>query len=322
METRFRRYQKIGCGFVFLFFICIIIGWNGKLSERISGLSIDSQSRHLTAGILARLARRDLNVANAKRKLEERSAWLMPAHDEHAAFLALSLRDAPGWLLFSPVFPCDGTFEKQPRVDVQHDGGKWICGLQEEAARATLGGSSPRCIVYSFGSSNDFTFEERVHEIAPHCEIHTFDPTSVAPSPESRAGAFVNFHSDFGLAGGTPDNLFGQGFPVATLHDFMAKLGHKHLTILKIDAEGAEWGVMMKTDWHSVQAAQIALELHPQLGGGPSTVGEAEPYFTRLEASSYFLASIEPVTKTNYGQVEVVFLHKNFLPGEPWPSAQ
>ena len=209
------------------------------------------------------------------------------------AHRALSLKDAPGWVLFFPVLVCDGTFEKQPRVDVQRDGGKWICGLQEEAKRAQQlgdldndGGSA--CIVYSFGSNNDFTFEERVLTIAPHCEVHTFDPTSSAPLPGSLAASFVHFHGEFGLGGALESATPTGAFPFTTLRDIMAKLGHTHLTVLKIDAEGVEWGIMIDTDWASLRAAQVAIKLHPHLGGGPSTVGQAVPYFSRLEKAGFF----------------------------------
>jgi hypothetical protein len=281
------------------------------------------------ASAARRFARDELRgrlIANAHRKLAERAAWLSPQHSEHAQFRSLPLASSPGWYIFSPVLPCDGTFEKEPSSDKRHDGGKWLCGLQEEAAAAAAaapgargGRAHPPCAIYSFGSNNEFSFEERVHALVPHCEVHTFDPTSSPPPVDSPAAQFVQFHADAGLAGVAEAASAVRPFAVQTLAGLQAALGHRTLLVLKIDIEGSEWGVIAKTDWRSVRAAQISFELHPQFGGGPTTVGEAVAYFERLEDSGYYLASLEPVTYTNYGQVEVVFIHRDFVPGEPWP---
>jgi hypothetical protein len=45
-----------------------------------------------------------------------------------------------------------------------------------------------------------FAFEQ-MHKVAPHCSIHTFDPTSQPPSPGSIASNFVNFHGEYDLSG-------------------------------------------------------------------------------------------------------------------------
>jgi len=284
-------------------------------------------SRASAARRFARDQLRTRLIANARRKLAERAAWLSPQHSEHAQFRSLPLASSPGWYLFSPVLPCDGTFEKEPGSDIRHDGGKWLCGLQEEAAAAAAaapgmrgGGTHQSCVIYSFGSNNEFSFEERVHALVPHCEVHTFDPTSSPPPAGSPAAQFVQFHGEAGLAGAAEAASAERSFAVQTLAGLQAALGHRALLVLKIDIEGSEWGVIAKTDWRAVRAAQISFELHPQLGGGPATVGEADTYFERLENSGYYLASIEPVTYTNFGQVEVVFLHRDFVPGEPWPK--
>lgn len=310
--------------------VALLRAWRPTTSENLLG----THNKHAACGVSAANnlsasnfpAATELRarlIANARRKLAERAAWLSPEHSEHAQFRSLPLASSPGWYLFSPVLPCDGTFEKEPGSDVRHDGGKWLCGLQEEAAAAAASSGSrthPPCAIYSFGSNNEFSFEERVHALVPHCEVHTFDPTSSPPPAGSPAAQFVQFHADAGLAGVAEAASSVRTFAVQTLAGLQAALGHRALLVLKIDIEGSEWGVISNTDWRSVRAAQISVELHPHLGGGPATVGEAVAYFERLEESGYYLSSIEPVTYSNFGQVEVVFLHRDFVPGEPWPK--
>lgn len=248
-------------------------------------------------------------VANARRKLSERAAWLSPPHTEWREFAELRLDSSPAWYLFTPVYSCPGTMEKVPSAAVQHDGGKWICGLKEMAE------APMPCVVYSFGSNWDFRFEEHVHAQVPHCAVHTFDPTSGAPSEGSAAASFVHFHSEYGISGSSEPPTAQRPFAVAALKDIMHTLDHTSLDVLKIDVEGSEWSIIAGTDWRSFVAGQLLLELHPQLGGGPVNVSSMQPYFERLEEAGYLLASLEPVTYSNFGQVEVTFVHESWVPG-------
>jgi hypothetical protein len=89
---------------------------------------------------------------------------------------------------------------------------KWLCGLQDVAAvRAGnrddygVGKFYPKsCIVYSMGSSNEFSFEERVREVAPGCEIHTFDPT-VRETGKGKL-AYDSYHYEYGFGGEDSDH--------------------------------------------------------------------------------------------------------------------
>lgn len=249
-------------------------------------------------------------AANARRKHQERAAWLSPPHSEWKEFSSLRLDSSPAWYIFSPVYPCPGTMEKVPGAAEQHDGGKWICGLQEMA------NAPAPCNVYSFGSNNNFMFEDRVHSLVPHCVVHTFDPTSAAPPSEAPTASFLHFHGDYGINGTSGPATVERPFAVASLRDIMRSLNHTFLDVLKIDVEGSEWSVILDTDWSSLQVGQLLIELHPQLGGGPTTAGALEPYFHKLEEAGFFLASIEPVTYTNFGQVEVSFIHEGWIPGK------
>ena len=44
---------------------------------------------------------------------------------------------------------------------------KWLCGLRSLQAP---------CVVYSFGSHNETSFEQGLRRLKPACEVHIFDP--------------------------------------------------------------------------------------------------------------------------------------------------
>ena len=276
---------------------------------------------------------------NARAKLEERAAWLSSEHMEGAAF-----RDMPAskmWSLFQPYWPCVWTLEKQPSVSVRHDGGKWLCGVRE-LGDALRGMPKKKCVVYSFGSENKFHFEKQVRFACPlrdpyllapshafsrlptpshafsqvrshaPCEIHTFDPTVIpAFSPY-----YSHFHS-LGL-GGARAYVPSVG-PVWPLADILAVLRHSELEILKIDVEGSEFSALSAIDWTTLpcRVGQILLEVHPcRAYGRPPCHGvvAVQRMFTQLEAAGFRLFSLEPVSKTDYSQVEVSWIHKNWSP--------
>ena len=112
------------------------------------------------------------------------------------------------------------------------------------------------CLVYSFGSNNDFGFEEAVLRQDARCKIHTFDPTTTrvhgAGSTNSAVRGLslglreaLSVHMGAGLAHfngagdiPTPRNARPQVFPMKTLPALMNELGHHHVDILKIDTSG------------------------------------------------------------------------------------
>ena len=164
-ESVFRRWTGAGAAAIIIVFLILLEQWNTSASPHASSL-------RLSAGVSAPSDSRALAAANAQRKAAERRGWLSVEHNEYKFFENMEFPAA--YVMFSPVLSCPGTFEKVPGSAVQRDGGKWLCGLQE------LNTARP-CIIYSAGSNNDFTFEERINYLAPHCEVHTFDPTSGPP---------------------------------------------------------------------------------------------------------------------------------------------
>ena len=206
-------------------------------------------------------------------------------------------------------WPCLWTLDKQPSVGVRHDGGKWICGMHELGASLR---QRPRpCVIYSFGSENKFHFEAQVGTHA-RCEVHTFDPTVLpAYSPH-----YSHFHS-LGL-GGARAHLSAVG-PLWPLADILTALEHTSLELLKVDVEGAEFDALAAIDWSALpcRIGQLLLEVHPcRAMGAPPCRGvvAVQRMFSRLERAGFRLFSLEPVTKTDYSQVEVSWVHRDWTP--------
>jgi Methyltransferase domain len=154
--------------------------------------------------------------------------------------LALSLNrfqsEKQAYDAFEPTWTCP----IEQRIGAEFgDGGKFICGLDDYFR--TKG-----CLVYSVGSSGDFSFEENIIKKFG-CEVHTFDPTGNSPKWEADATALgVSYHS-WGLSGTegimyNPDTDTNN--PLYTMSQIVQKLGHENrfIDILKIDCEGCEWG--------------------------------------------------------------------------------
>lgn len=138
---------------------------------------------------------------------------------------------------WEPSYSCD----VKARFGSPGEGGKWICDphvlLKEH------------CVVYSVGSNNDFSFEESIHSFNPACEIHTFDPTVKYPTNRP---PYVHFHR-YGV--GKSDRL-----DVKLTKDIMQKLGHKSVSVLKVDCEGCEYDAFEGLKFSNV--GQILVEVH------------------------------------------------------------
>lgn len=111
------------------------------------------------------------------------------------------------------------------RIGNSGDGGKITC--------LDTPSTEKKCLIYSVGSNNDFSFENDIHTIYPNCEIHTFDPTVKFPQNPS----FVHFHQTF-----------------------VKKNGQEDIFILKMDCEGCEYTDL---EYFIHRSNQILLEVHP-----------------------------------------------------------
>eukprot|EP01041_Mallomonas_annulata_P009412 gene9412-19529_t len=151
------------------------------------------------------------------------------------------------------------------------DGGKWVCDPPY---------IRKNCLVYSFGSNGDYSFELGVHA-SIGCEIHVFDPfTKGSPPDNMTTNIFVH---DWGLSSvdTTTPPLEGWGNTtkeLKSLSSIIALLGHtgRAIDILKIDIDGVEFGLLDRPEFwdslissdgrggHYYQIEQLLIELHFQ----------------------------------------------------------
>lgn len=143
-------------------------------------------------------------------------------------------------------------------------------------------------IVYCAGAGRDVSFEKELVALVG-CHVHLFDPSPTGietmEAPENRSDR-ITFHP-IGLAGTSGDLVLDpprdpeegsypsggagkEGSVVVRCDDLatiMGRLGHTHLDLLKMDIEGAEYGVIQQIAERRIPIGQICVELHPYLSG-------------------------------------------------------
>jgi hypothetical protein len=129
---------------------------------------------------------------------------------------------------------------------------KYVCDV------AGLGAARP-CVVYSFGSWDEISFEVGLDTLAPQCEVHVFDPHKIPPTSSQQRYNFTAHN--YGIGVKDTNNM-------RTLRTIMQDLGHIHIDIFKIDIEGGETSIL---PWlqdegllHSIH--QIQIEFHSVQG--------------------------------------------------------
>ncbi|CAF0939114.1 unnamed protein product [Rotaria sp. Silwood1] len=110
------------------------------------------------------------------------------------------------------------------RIGARGDGGKWVCDPYRLKLRHD-------CLIYSVGSSGDFSFEIEIKKVIPHCEIHAFDQ-----NPYLCPTNICSFHQV----------TFGDGIQPNSSKSWLTvveALNHTNrlIDILKIDIEGGEY---------------------------------------------------------------------------------
>lgn len=151
------------------------------------------------------------------------------------------------------------------RADGSLDGEWWVCMDQ-----LTGGGLRDPCVAYSFGIGSDWSFEEAIASgvgarIAPingahgalsrlaSCQVHAFDPTMGLPVHIHQPGG-IRFQpaglgasdgrmvepNDKGIAwtNGRSEKRWPTMWKMVTISSLMRSLGHKRITLLKVDTEG------------------------------------------------------------------------------------
>ncbi|KZP04144.1 hypothetical protein FIBSPDRAFT_904496 [Athelia psychrophila] len=162
------------------------------------------------------------------------------------------------WDFFPPAFNCPHELE---RIGALGDGGKWTCGLSRIAEK-------PDCVVYSFGTNYESSFEKELIARTHHCHVYAYDATPGARGPRvDRAQQHRVHFQRVGLA--AIDAHGPQDSPKAhTLETLMAANGHAHIDVLKVDVEGWEFDIMTSIVKPYVLAnrslpfGQLNLEMH------------------------------------------------------------
>ena len=144
----------------------------------------------------------------------------------------------------------------------------------------------PRCVVYSFGSNGEVSFEQAILDLTnQNCEVHVFDyslNSEKAAAVHSVAGA--TFHP-YGI--GKEDAIVSAPFKngesivkeyqLRNLSSIMSELGHSWVDVLKMDVEWEEYNVLPAMVAHysalkqSVPVTQALIEYHHKAGNPKMT---------------------------------------------------
>ena len=140
-----------------------------------------------------------------------------------------------------------------------YDGQKAVC------LDSTVAPKEDRCLVYSFGINNDWTFDEAMELYG--CRVFSFDPSMNQPDHNhSRAIRFYRMaldsvnQNDWNQLKGVPSRTLSSIYQMLTIHHSADAV----IDYLKIDIEGAEWNVLP----HILQSGmmdkvrQLAVEIH------------------------------------------------------------
>ena len=176
------------------------------------------------------------------------------------------------------------TFSHRSRNVSAIDGNKLVC--LDEPLR-------PPCLVYSFGSRDEWSFESDVIRRLG-CEVHTFDPSLTgAAAPRHTHGA--QFHA-LGLGGAA--RVTSRGWRLATLRDIRVQLGHlTHLiAYLKVDIEGGEWEWLEEVG-QLQDVLQIGMEVHLPKPMTPAALRRVYSAFRRLQQAGFrtVFSAVNPV---------------------------
>jgi FkbM family methyltransferase len=176
-------------------------------------------------------------------------------------------------------------------------------------------------VVYSFGVGEDISFDlELIRRFGVH--VHAFDPTprSIAWLAKQALPAEFSLHP-FGVADFdgycrflAPENpahtsytLVERSSPeppielaVYRLGTIMKRLGHERIDLLKMDIEGAEYGVLSDLVASNIQINQLLVEFHhrwDEVG-----VGRTRAVIRALNDAGYLIFAVSP-TGEEYGFV-------------------
>jgi hypothetical protein len=208
--------------------------------------------------------------------------------------------------LWQRTMPCIGNrqrvqmLQKRMRADVRVDAPRSLCAWDAYRHRDD-------CTVYSLGSNGDIAFERAVINSTTSCIVHTFDCTmqGMRWQTERRLGERLWFHPwCISARDGDPDQRY------MTLSTVQRRLGHKKLSLLKVDIEGFEHNLF--SSWRAEDRwlpEQLTAELHctTELLSGRyrfMSVGEQTALLHHFHLLGYRLATLE----WEGGGIDVTFI--------------
>lgn len=136
------------------------------------------------------------------------------------------------------------------------DGQKAIC-----IEPVQLAPPAGKCLVYSFGINNDWTFDEAMATYG--CQVYSFDPSMKEGDHDHTAN--IHFYQ-LGLS--NRDAVDDNGWRLRTLASIYDMLKGKHgdvfIDYLKMDIEGAEWAIIPQIIESGMmdKVRQLAFEIH------------------------------------------------------------
>ncbi|KAI8772243.1 uncharacterized protein LOC106067101 [Biomphalaria glabrata] len=135
------------------------------------------------------------------------------------------------------------------------DGGWEICDDPDVRPREP-------CIIYSFGISNDFSFDDDAAKMYG-CHVYSFDPSMTKEKDQFDRSSNVHFYK-IGIDGKTYVN--SQQWKLFAHRDIRKMLGHANSTIavIKMDVESSEWGAIpeMFESGELANTRQLLMEFH------------------------------------------------------------
>ncbi|GAM91203.1 hypothetical protein ANO11243_092500 [Dothideomycetidae sp. 11243] len=227
------------------------------------------------------------------------------------------------WDLFPAAFNCPHTMQRIGRAG---DGGKWVCGLERLVdlqpsrgsvvafSKSTIAQSDTDsrglhqkqlssdtqsgCIIYSLGISVESSFEAELLHRLPSCKVWGYDFSVAEFGPQldvTNDSGRAHFICA-GIAGKTDES---RQPPYLSIQDAMAKNGHNHIDILKVDIEGAEFDALASFVEHyksrglQVPCSQILVEIHLSAKKHP-TIEPVLEWWEMLEAAGFRPVWTEP----------------------------
>jgi FkbM family methyltransferase len=193
----------------------------------------------------------------------------------------------------------------RPRQGVELDA-NWVFLGTEYGGYAVLPERlGPESIVFSVGLGEDISFDLALIERFG-CRVHGFDPTprsiewlesqALPERFELHRYGLADFdgvarfvppenpaHVSHRLVNGTRENV--SEFPVKRLSTVLAALGYSRIDVLKLDIEGAEYGVLEEMLAIGALPEQLLVEFHHGMHGIP--LARTEAMLDRLVSAGY-----------------------------------